>query len=304
MFAPKVIGTANATTAGWCNLGGGVTQRVMPLLVTALLHIGLSETVGWRVAMVVPGLLMLVTSVFYYRYTRDTPEGDLRDLRKQRKEKPQGGTFLLAVRDPRVWALSLMYGACFGVELTINNIAALYFHDRFGLGLTAAGMLAGLHGLMNIFARSLGGLYGDRIGARFGIGGRVAFLSGVLLIEGLLLIVFAQTSLLLPAIALFVGFSLFVEMGAGATYSVVPLINRRALGSVSGIVGAGGNVGAVLAGFLFRAEGLSTSTALLYLGIAVVACSTVALLVPFTSPEPSVQAAELGSIERTSMFAE
>ena len=33
MFAPNCVGTANATTAGWGNLGGGVTQFVMPLRV-------------------------------------------------------------------------------------------------------------------------------------------------------------------------------------------------------------------------------------------------------------------------------
>ena len=36
MFAPNVVGTANATSAGWGNLGGGVTQLVMPLVFSLL----------------------------------------------------------------------------------------------------------------------------------------------------------------------------------------------------------------------------------------------------------------------------
>ena len=59
-------------------------------------------------------------------------------------------------------------------------------------------------------------------------------------------------------------------MSEGATFSVVPFINRKALGSVAGIVGAGGNAGAVAAGFLFRMEGLPWPQALLILGA--VAC--------------------------------
>ena len=39
------------------------------------------------------------------------------------------GSFWEAARDYRVWALFVIYGACFGVELTINNIAALYYYD-------------------------------------------------------------------------------------------------------------------------------------------------------------------------------
>src|ERR1700694_1495594 len=55
MFAPNVVGTANATAAGWGNLGGGVTQMVMPLLFAGFLSLGVGSWWGWRLAMMVPG---------------------------------------------------------------------------------------------------------------------------------------------------------------------------------------------------------------------------------------------------------
>src|SRR3954470_15132015 len=51
MFAPKVVGTANAAAAGWGNSGGGAAQAAMPLLLAALVMAGVSETLGWRVAL-------------------------------------------------------------------------------------------------------------------------------------------------------------------------------------------------------------------------------------------------------------
>ena len=76
---------------------------------------------------------------------------------------------------------------------------------------------------------------------------------------------------------------LFIKMSNGATYAVVPFVNRRALGAVAGIVGAGGNVGAVLAGFLFKTSSLTWPQALLILGIVVSASAALALLVRFCS---------------------
>ncbi|WP_404379623.1 NarK family nitrate/nitrite MFS transporter [Caenispirillum salinarum] len=290
MFAPNVVGTANATTAGWGNLGGGVTQMVMPLVFAGILMFGVEETMGWRLAMVVPGLVLLVAAALYWMFTTDAPDGDFKDLRA-RGELPEakgeaGATrgFLAAARDMRVWALFLVYGACFGVELTINNIAAIYFYDTFDLSLATAGIIAGLFGLMNIFARTLGGVFSDRFAGRAGLKGRVTFLFLVLLLEGLALILFSQMSVLIVAIGAMVVFSLFTQMSEGATFGVVPFINRKALGAVAGIVGAGGNAGAVAAGFLFKSEQLTYQEGLLYLGMAVVVCSFFALAVRF-SPE-------------------
>ena len=72
-------------------------------------------------------------------------------------------------------------------------------------------------------------------------------------------------------------------MSNGANYAIVPFVNPRALGAVAGVVGAGGNLGAVLAGFLFRTPALSYSQALMILGGVVAACSVAALALGFSS---------------------
>lgn len=293
MFAPNVVGTANATTAGWGNLGGGVTQLVMPLILAAIVSFGTTQFLGWRLAMVVPGVILFFTGIAYYFFTQDAPNGNFKDLRAKGELPPvtdkEEGSFLLAAKDYRVWALFIIYAACFGVELTINNVAALYFFDRFELNLATAGLIASLFGIMNIFARTLGGIFSDRFAKNFGLSGRVKFLLAVLLLEGIALIVFSQMSALILAIGSMIVFSLFVQMSEGATFGVVPFINKKALGSVAGIVGAGGNAGAVAAGFLFRSESLTTQQGLMYLGIFVLVASSCAFLVRFS---PAVEKKE------------
>lgn len=295
MFAPNVVGTANATSAGWGNLGGGVTQFVMPLLFVALVGAGFTEALSWRLALGLVGGLAFLAGLAYWFLTQDTPEGNFKDLRAQGRlpqRKHVKGSFRAALKDPRVWVLFVIYGACFGIELTLNNTAALYFTQTFALDLTTAGLIASLFGLMNIFARTLGGLFGDRFGKRFGLKGRVWFLAAVMLAEGLALILFSRLTDLPWAIAGLILFSTFVQMAEGATFSVVPFISRKGLGAVSGLVGAGGNVGAMAAGFLFTLPALSYGDAYLWLGIAVAGSAFLAPLVRFS---PAQEAEALGA---------
>jgi len=301
MFASNCVGTANATTAGWGNLGGGVTQFAMPALFALFVStLGFSTSIGWRLAMVTTGLFCIAAGIAYYFLTQDTPAGNFAELRAKGlmpERRMAKGTFLEACRDSRVWALFIVYGACFGIELTINNIASLYFLDYFDYfknldplkAAGIAGLIASSFGLMNLFARTLGGAFGDMFGSRWGLQGRVRWLFLAVFCEGLALVAFSQATTLLFALPMLIVFSLFVQMSEGATYSVVPFINKRALGSVSGIVGAGGNMGAVLAGFLFKAEAISWPTALFILGLLVTMASFTTLLVQF---EPAAEAAE------------
>ncbi|MEM7128892.1 MAG: MFS transporter [Chloroflexota bacterium] len=294
MFAPNIVGTANATTAGWGNLGGGVTQAVMPLILAAVLTF-VPAAIGWRVAMVVPGLAMLVTAAAYWFLTQDAPDGNYTELRA-RGEMPEAkdtnGTFMEAIKDKRVIALFFIYAACFGIELTINGTAALYFFDKFGLSLATAGLVASLFGLMNIFARSMGGIFSDMLNKSGGLKGRVRFLFLCLFLEGIALVVFANMGVLAVAIPSLIIFSLFVQMSEGATYAIVPYINKRALGAISGIVGAGGNFGAMLAGFLFRRGTDFYSQSYMILGILVAICAFLAFMVRFSEEEEKAAAEE------------
>lgn len=301
MFAPNVVGTANAASAGWGNMGGGVTQMVMPLIFAAFLAFGLTGETSWRLSMVVAGAVCFVTGLAYYFFTTDLPDGNFKELRKRGElaTSRKKSTFFLAAKDYRVWALFLIYGTCFGIELTINNIAAIYYMDTFDLGLRTAGLIAGLFGLMNIFGRALGGFISDKFVRKGGLRGRVHWLFIALQLEGIALLLFSQMKLLALAIPAMIVFSLFVQMSEGATFSVVPFINKKALGSVAGIVGAGGTMGAVAAGFLFRMEGVSYPQALMILGGIVAMTAFAAYLVKFKPSEEAAAAEEFNlALER------
>jgi len=296
MFAPNVVGTANATSAGWGNLGGGTTQIVMPLIFAGMLMLGVNEALGWRLAMVVPGVVLFFTGIAYWLFTQDATDGNFSELRARGELPPATGergaaqSFLAAAKDIRVWALFVVYGLCFGVELTINNIAAIYFFDKFDLTLATAGLIAGLFGLMNIFARTLGGVFSDLFAKQGGLKGRVRWLFIALVCEGIALVAFSQMHVLSLAIGIMLVFSLFVQMAEGATFGVVPFINKKALGAVAGIVGAGGNVGAVSAAFLFRSESLSYQQGLFYLGLTVLVLASCVLVVRFSDATEAEEA--------------
>jgi len=267
----------------------------MPLLFAGFVALGTGAWWGWRMAMFVPGVLMFLVGIAYYKLTQDTADGDFAELRAKGEmtgRSGAAGAFATACRDPRVWALFVIYGACFGMELTIDNIAALYFTDYFHLALTAAGLVAGSFGMMNLFARALGGIVSDRLHQRWGLRGRALLLGATIFAEGLALMLFSQMRALPLAVGAMMLTGLFIKMSNGATYSLVPFVNKKALGAVAGIVGAGGNVGSVMAGFLFKGS-MPWTQALLVLGAAISVVSALVFVVRFSEGEERSAQAEI-----------
>lgn len=279
MFAPHLKGTANAITGGWGNLGGGVTNMVMPLIFAAIVGFGYTKAEAWRYAMIVPGVMMLVIAYLYYKYTKDTPNGNYDEVGYTQGKSSKTDWSVLA--DWRIWALTMAYAMCFGMEITFDNVASLHFVDSFHLSQSQAGFWAGIFGFMNLFARALGGIVSDKVGRGFGMRGKGVLLAGVLLFEGVGLILFAQSGTLLAAIVSMLSFALFLKMSNGATYGIVPFVNTKNVGLVSGIVGAGGNFGGMLFGFLFKSNSITYVQAFTYIGYMVIAVSLVVLITRF-----------------------
>ncbi len=278
MFAPNIKGTANAVSGGWGNLGGGITNMLMPVIFAVIIGFGYTSHDAWRYAMIFPGVLLLVMAFVYYRYTKDTPAGNFDEINRAASNKKTDWSIL---SDWRVWSLALAYAMCFGMEITFDNVAALHFVDHFKLSQSTAGLWAGVFGFMNIFARALGGMAADKVGRSYGMKGKGILLAAMLLLEGIGLVLFAYTGTLALAIVSMLSFALFLKMANGTTYAIVPFVNEKNVGMVSGIVGAGGNVGGMLFGFLFKAENMTYVDAFKYIGIIIMVVSLLVFVTKF-----------------------
>merc|ERR1712023_526417 len=142
---------------------------------------------------------------------------------------------------------------CFGVELTMNTVAALYFYEYHGLSPQMSGILASLYGLEPPFER--GGDAANCISNQSAVG----------------LCVF-----------LMIMFSLCVQAAEGLHYGIVPYVSRPALGIISGIVGAGGNLGSVIAlSAFFKGKDIRTDEGFLKLGIMVIGLTALMFFIYF-----------------------
>ena len=406
MYAKSVVGIANATSAGWGNLGGGVTNLLMPYIFLGFYNAvsGTSaekEDLSWRLCYLVP-LAMHISGGLFALTARDLPDGNMAQLEASGAKQKSKGSIILktGLTNVNAWILTATYGMCFGVELTMNSVAALYFHEYHGLTPQIAGLLASLYGLMNLVARSAGGLLSDWSNKRAGMRGRLWSCWIVQTLEGALCCCMAAVTLgsdspferpdvnawikikdlpsgtfssshshaadgamtvnsgmdhlvtqdgwvMIPeymdpktekmtnytvtecgcdqgalpepiqtlwglddkmymvfeppfardgaagdciqhqnlaglGVLCMILFSICVQAAEGLHYGIVPYVSRPALGIVSGMVGAGGNLGSVIAlSAFFRGKTTRTDTGFMNLGIMVMAITALMFLIYF-----------------------
>ena len=282
MFSKSIVGSANAMAGGWGNLGAGFTYIFMPLIFNLMSGpLGLSEDNSWRAALCVPAAMFVLTALPVLLFTDDCPEGKWSERKtissaKSGAKNAQGPASNAgsALWNVNTVTLVIHYACCFGVELAVNNMLGLFFYNEFKrdgctrasnpqeyeaggsecrrLTQTTAALISSLFSLMNLFARALGGFTSDFAMHQSGLSGRFRVQFVCLFFQAIFLYIFSLQNDIGAAIVSLICFSIFVQSAEGATYGIVPYVSPTNVGVVAGLVGAGGNLGAVCWSFLFK----------------------------------------------------
>jgi NNP family nitrate/nitrite transporter-like MFS transporter len=278
-FVREVGGTAMAVAGGLGASGSAVTQLVTGSLIFPIIRHLLDgdSDAAWRWSLTVPAVLALGVAYFFYYYSDDYPLGNVQEMKRVglMMERSAVDSFRSGVFNLNSWILFLQFAGSCGVDFTMCNGAAIYFHHSFGVSIAASGAIAFLYGISAVFARGLGGWLSDAVSVQFSLRGRLYAQFVCLILQGLLNIWFARSDQLSMSIVSMVVFSIVVQMSMGTCFGIVPYVDGPHTGSVAGIVGAGGNVGAALLGCIFMTA--DYADALEYMGWATMAT---ALLTP------------------------
>lgn len=259
------------------NVGAAVTNFGAPFLVVA---------VGWEDTARIYALALAVTAVAFYLLAKSDPE------QTRRAESGEGRvatkTQIAPLRQLRVWRFATYYFFVFGAFVALASFLPRYYVGAYGMGLTAAGVFAGLYSLPGSVFRALGGWMSDKLGARW-----VMYFTFIVSLAVLFVMSYPSTVYIVQGVEgpirfeIRIGLELFValtvilgfamSLGKAAVYKHIPVYYPHHVGPVGGLVGMIGGLGGfvlpIAFGILLDVTGVWTAPFMLLFGI--VAVSTI-----------------------------
>ncbi|MGG0845385.1 nitrate/nitrite transporter [Peribacillus simplex] len=190
----------------------------------------IAESIGWHNVMGLALIPLTIVFVIYILIAKDAPS--------QPPAKPLKEYFtVFKIAD--TWYFCILYSVTFGGFVGFTSFLSIFFVDEYGLTRIRAGEFVTLCVIAGSFFRPVGGFIADKIGG-------VKLL--MFLFIGLTLCMFGISflySFSTVMILLFIGM-LFLGMGNGAVFQLVPQRFSKEIGFITGIVGAAGGVGGFL----------------------------------------------------------
>jgi len=194
----------------------------------------------------------------------------------------------------QVAILSIAYAVTFGSELAVVSMLPMFFQNTFAVPVALAGVFGACFAAVDIGSCPSGGWISDKFGRKKSL---------VILLIGAAIGFFVLSTITSDwPIALAVGAmmcsSFFLGSAAGCVFAVVPLIRRSLTGQIAGIVGAYGNIGAVVFLTVFS----FVSTPVFFLTIA--GCIALAAMAAMLLDEPKSSLFEVlpdGSVQLVEM---
>jgi NNP family nitrate/nitrite transporter-like MFS transporter len=219
-YPPHLQGTVLGL-AGAGNLG---------VVLDALLAPRIANAHGWQAVFglaLIPAVLVFLVYVFFSK------EAPLKVKPKQLRD------YLELLRDKDTHCFCGFYTVTFGGFAGLAASLVLFYKSTFDLPKVEAGDWAALCTFVGVMARPLGGALADRIGG-------IRTLTFCYVIAGLAVVMAGQATTLTMAVVLFIVALAARGAGNGSVFQLLPQRFGKELGVMTGLVGAGGGVGAFL----------------------------------------------------------
>lgn len=269
------------------NVGGLIILYLAPPI---------SILLGWRFAMVLPGIICILGGFFLIYCLRDTPQSlglppiekrksnmhvDQKDM-QEKELSTKEVLFQYVLRNPYLWTLAFAYFFVYVIRTAVNDWGLLYLINVKGLSHMKAGMALGLFEIGGLVGSLSAGIASDRIynGRR----GPVNVLYSLLVIGalGFLWLIPGQHFIAAASAIFMIGFLIFgPQMLIGM--AAVELSHKKAAGTASGFAGWFGYAGAACGAWPLGKIATIWGWQGFFVALAVCAVISVAILAPLWS---------------------
>jgi MFS transporter, ACS family, glucarate transporter len=257
---------ASGAIEGWFPAGNwGTPQGVLTAGVqlgsaaAAPLTAWLVQTLGWKLALTIPGIPALILTAFWYWYGRDRPAqhpsvssaelAELKDKQADAEDRPialKDG--LRVLRDRNILLLSASYGCMNYVFYLISFWCFLYLVEQRHFSILEGGWLASLPYLGAAIGGAVGGVACDRLCARWGnrLGFRAIPIIALPIAAVFLLWAVKSSNGYMAVCALTFAF-LSIELTEGSFLAAATAIGREHTMAATAVINTGGNIGGIIA---------------------------------------------------------